>query len=113
MRVSDFKVYMERLRDDPACGIEWSVLDVDAICASNHHNSMGLQVADVVASACYAAVHRIKTFTEPRYAEILLRNVYEHSGRRLRYGLKFWPAEAERTAEEHKDEESNWLRKRK
>jgi hypothetical protein len=69
------------------------VAALDAEMRSVEHTKMaGLQVAGAVATSFYytLALNRYGD-NEPRYAELLKRQVYRHLGKHLGYGLKFWP----------------------
>jgi hypothetical protein len=72
--------------------IEWSSLDPDKVRAVAHDKLAGLQVADAVASSVFYALNVSQYgMVEPRYSEMLRGNVYRHRGRRIGYGMKFWP----------------------
>jgi len=89
--------------------IDWSVIDPAAVRSANHESMMGLQIADACASSFYYALQPTPHgFNEPRYAVMLRPVVYAHKGRRLGYGLKVWPREAD--AFVHHAPELAWLR---
>lgn len=115
MSYDEFRDYMHRLKNESDyfnCKIDWKTLDVDAICARKDDQMLGLQIADAVASSCFHACEPLKGFSEPRYVEQLLPRVYAYAGRkRLRYGLKFWPAPAEQAVESDTTGLFDWTRK--
>lgn len=75
------KEYLTLMRDGkeiirPIRSINWSVLSPDNISVENHSKRAGLQIADVVTSATYAALEpNYYGYTEPRYS-LLLKNRY-------------------------------------
>ena len=75
--------------------INWQIIKTDQIKAISHKLSMGLQIADAVASSFYYGVEiNQQGFTEPRYASILKPVLYHHRKRYLGNGLKFVPRES-------------------
>ncbi len=77
--------------------IDWSVIDCDLIRAEQHKKLMGLQVADVVASATFSALHHNRLgLTETSYLRRLKGIVYKHKKLVSGYGLKIWPNDAVR-----------------
>jgi len=93
----EMKVYFDLLKQQSDFGsvrIEWNVIKTDQVRAINHDSSMGLQIADAVASSFYFGVQvNPYGFNEPRYAQMLKPVVYRHRKQALGYGLKFWPRE--------------------
>lgn len=70
--------------------IHWPSVNPEKIRAVQHAKLAGLQVADIVASSIFFALHFNKYgFAEPRYAQILKGHAYRHKGARIGYGLKF------------------------
>ena len=96
---SEMKVYFQLLKKKSEVGdvrIDWNIIRPEAVCALNHDQRMGLQIADAVASAFYYGVQvNPQGFNEPRYATMLRRVVYAHKGRLLGNGLKLWPREVD------------------
>jgi len=89
--------YLTRLREMSNSGeinIDWTVIDPKAVRTVQHSQMAGLQVADAVASAAFAAVNTNQFGdTESRYLLALLPTCYRHEGQLLGYGLKFWPGD--------------------
>jgi hypothetical protein len=89
--------------------IEWSVVKPDQIQAHTAGKRVGLQLADAVASSFFYAVEASRLgFTESRYAEMLRPVVYQRNGRRLGYGLKFWPRDVDELI--RSDDRFRWAR---
>lgn len=92
MSYSDFRAYLERLRQDPDVRIYWPVVDVDRIDAQDHSRRAGLQLADVIASAFASGVEPNRYGNcEPRYAELLKPVVFHKNGNYFSYGVKLVP----------------------
>ncbi|UCE59764.1 MAG: DUF3800 domain-containing protein [Phycisphaerales bacterium] len=93
--IREYLDYLEKRTGFLDVRIEWDVIKPDQVKAYPHGERMGLQIADAVASSFYKGVEAYPFgFTEPRYARILKPVVYQHRGRYLGNGLKFWPQDA-------------------
>lgn len=107
MSYPDFQTYLQTLKvshsnhlaDQPAdhfadhLGIHWPVIDQDAVEAHDHSRLAALQLADIVASAFFAAVEYDRYGNcESRYSAILRPVVYRRGSRFMRYGIKLIPA---------------------
>lgn len=80
--------------------IDWSVIDCDLIRSEQHKKLMGLQVADVVASSTFAALHHNRLgLTETGYLRRIRGIVYRHRNQVSGYGLKVWPNGAARVTD--------------
>lgn len=85
--------YLRLLRDDrqlyPTPGkIQWDVLNPNDLEVLNHSKRAGLQFADCITSAFYAAVEpNMFGNHEPRYANILRANVIRRRGNALNHGV--------------------------
>lgn len=98
MSYEDLRGYLRHMRANSTsldCRIEWDVIDPDNVIAIPHEQRMGLQIADAVASSMFCGVEPHYGLTEPRYAQMLKPTIYAHRGKRLNYGLKTWPKEAD------------------
>ena len=94
MKYDELRDYMRLLRErsgEDDVRIDWSAIDCDRISALAHPKSMGLQIADAVASGLQRAVEPLHGFTEDRYARMLRPVAYAYKGRCRNYGLKLWP----------------------
>jgi hypothetical protein len=92
---------LKRQSDLTDMHIDWQVISTEQLKAINHDSSMGLQIADAVASSFYYGVQvNPYGFNEPRYAQMLKPIVYRHKKQALGYGLKFWPRETSTMLEE-------------
>lgn len=93
MSYEDIRSYINLLKSQSATQniqIHWPAINPDKIRAVQHAKLAGLQVADIVASSIFFALHfNPYGYAEPRYAEILKSHAYKHRGARLGYGLKF------------------------
>jgi hypothetical protein len=68
----------------------------DELCTHSPGQSMGLQIADAVASSYYFAVEKsIYGFTEESYVKRLLSRAYRNEGQLWGYGIKVAPRETE------------------
>lgn len=75
--------------------IDWSVVDCALIKAEQHKKLMGLQVADIVASSTFSALHHNRhNLTETGYLRRLRGIAYKHRGMVTGHGLKVWPNDA-------------------
>ncbi len=110
MSYGELRDYLQYLRDRTGLfdvRIEWDVIRPDQIRAFTPGRRMGLQIADAVAGSAWSAVERSQYgFTESRYLRMLRPVVYTHKGRRLGYGLKFWPRDVMALTD---TEEYRWL----
>ncbi len=94
MSYDDLRSYLRKLSENPRVNIDWSVINPAQVCAVQHSQMAGLQVADAVASGAFAAVNPNQFGdTESRYLSELLPVAYRHDRRLLGYGLKFWPGD--------------------
>lgn len=113
MSYDEMRDYFHRLKVQTEAAdvrIDWSTINPDRLHAFSAGKRMGLQIADAIASGFYYAVEATQYgFSESRYSEMLKPIVYNHEGRFLGYGIKFWPKETGDRVEEHKDFE--WVRK--
>ena len=86
----DYLILMRDGREllKPVRSINWKVLDVDDIEVENHSKRAGLQLADCITSAFYAAVepNRYGNY-EPRYADQLRPRVIHKGGNALNHGI--------------------------
>jgi hypothetical protein len=90
----DYFALLEKQSDVGEVRIDWSVVRPERVSAVNHDASMGLQIADAVASAFFLGVQLNHLgYCEPRYATILKPVVYGFKGRKMGNGLKLWPGE--------------------
>ena len=90
LQYSDFKSYMERLKDNIDNRIYWPVIDIDGINALDHSKLAGLQLVDALASGVASGLElNYYGTTEYRYAEILKRIIYNKNYNYLSYGMKF------------------------
>lgn len=85
--------YLRLLRDDremyPTPGkIAWDILNPNDLEVLNHSKRAGLQFADCITSAIYAAVEpNMYGNHEPRYADLLRGNVIRKRGNALNHGI--------------------------
>lgn len=88
-------------RKPPVRTIVWRTLDVDQIEVENHSKRAGLQLADCITSAFYAAVepNRFGNY-ETRYADLLRGNVIHKKGNALNHGVAPVPHWAKCAADE-------------
>ncbi|MDD3927965.1 MAG: DUF3800 domain-containing protein [bacterium] len=102
-------LFKEQSSSRATSSIDWSVIDEARIVSCQPGRMMGLQIADAVASSLYYAVEKSQYgYTEDRYARILSPVTYNHNGRYIGYGLKFWPQEIERII--NKGRTPTWIR---
>jgi hypothetical protein len=87
----DYLILMRdgRERQQPVRSINWSALDVDDIAVESHSKWAGLQIADCMTSAFYAAVEpNVYGNLESRYAECLRGSVLRRpDGGALNHGV--------------------------
>lgn len=75
--------------------IDWSVIDCNLIRSEQHKKLKGLQVADIVASSTFSALHHNRyELTETGYAKKLNKIVYKGRSGVRGYGIKIWPDSA-------------------
>lgn len=92
------KEYLELMRDGrevikPVRSIKWKILDIDSIVVENHSRWAGLQIADCITSAFFAAVEpNLYGNYEPSYARILRNNLLREKGNALNFGLTVVPS---------------------
>lgn len=96
MSYEDLKSYLRLLQKQAEHSdrvrIDWSAINPENVRAVNHQKLAGLQVADAVASSHFFALNEnLYGNTEPRYVQTLRRHVYKCRGKKMGYGLKFWP----------------------
>lgn len=95
MSYDDLRKYLATLQgksDELEVKIEWAVIDPLQVRAINHDQLAGLQIADIAASGTRWSVDLNKYGNvEARYIEILKPRLYNHNGKVLSYGLKFFP----------------------
>lgn len=95
MSYDDIKAYLELLKERRAffdVRVDWTVIDPVKVQAVNHSDLAGLQMADFIASGIKCAIEPNRWGdTEGKYLSILKPVFYRHSGKTLRYGLKFYP----------------------
>lgn len=96
MSYDAIRSYWSKLKNDPTIQaevrIDWKHIDPLAMCAVNHDQLAGLQIADCVASSHWQAVSMDRFGNnEPRYLLELKKHIYRHKKTSDGYGLKFWP----------------------
>jgi hypothetical protein len=93
MSYEDIRAYINLLKTQTSTQniqIHWPAINPENIRAVQHAKLAGLQVADIVASSVFFALHFNQYgYAEPRYAQVLKGHAYKHRGVRLGYGLKF------------------------
>jgi len=90
--------------------IDWSAIAVNQVRAINHDQSMGLQIADAVASGFFFGVNASRYgHVESRYVELMKDCVYAHRNTHFGYGVKLWPRDAAETMKAQP--ELGWLGK--
>lgn len=90
MSYEDMRSYLKMLAQQQGVQIHWPAIEPDEICARQHGQLAGLQVADIVASSQFFALHlNPYGFAEPRYAYILRWHAYRHRKEWKGYGVKF------------------------
>jgi hypothetical protein len=86
------KEYLDRLRRDNTVRIDWSAIDTGKIEVLVHEDSLGLRLADSVASGVQCAFELSRHgFCEDRYLRLMKEKFYRYNGRCLSYGLKINP----------------------
>ncbi len=115
MPYSEMRLYLNKLErmsyeDFGDIRIHWPVIDVRKMETLTAGKRAGLQVADAVAgSYYYATEYSHFGLTEDRYARMLKPVVYAHKGKRLNYGLKFFPPSCTRLLTT--EERLNWTQR--
>jgi len=90
--ISDYLSYLRKRSDFLDVEIDWATINPKQIAAFSPGKRMGLMIADAVASGFFRAVEPSQYgYTEARYARTLKPVVYNHKGKFMGYGLKFWP----------------------
>lgn len=80
--------------------IDWDVISCDRIRSEGHKAMKGLQVADIVASSTFAALHANNYgLTETGYLQRVAGITYKNRGTIDGYGIKFWPNGASKLPE--------------
>jgi hypothetical protein len=100
MSYDEIRDYLDLLKRQSAllrCRVYWDAINSKRISALTPGKSMGLQIADAIASSCGYAVNASQYgYTESRYIAMLKPVIYcNSSGCYLGHGLKFWPKEAD------------------
>jgi hypothetical protein len=95
--LGEFKKYLYALRSGccSPCGINWKVIDPEAVSSAPHDALRGLQIGDVLASSLGAALmpHRVSQIAEHRYLLRHWKRYYRSREQRiLSYGLKTYPS---------------------
>lgn len=73
--------------------ISWPYLDTDKFAVHQHHDLLGLRLADAVSSGVLKALELSpQGYCEDRYVRMLKPRVYRRGGKYLSYGLKFFPS---------------------
>lgn len=91
MEYGGLRDHLTKLKEQDTT-IEWSVIREKEITSQVHRNSMGLQIADAVASGFWNALNKNRYgFSEDRFARMLKPIVYDHNGQYHSYGLRFYP----------------------
>lgn len=113
MSYTELAAYIDKLRSDKESGqeikIDFNHLRPDQISAHTPGKSMGLQLADAVASGFFNALERDHYGnTEPRYAKNLKGMLYRYSEKVDGYGLKIVPGDAKAVLKQRPELE--WLK---
>ena len=88
--------YLNRLKKDHDTEIDWSAIDPDKIEVLQHEDSLGLRLADAVASGTRCAFELSKHgFCEDRYLRLMKPKIYSRNGNYFGYGLKINPQRPE------------------
>jgi hypothetical protein len=100
MKYSELRDYMATLMKQHENGthdvrIDWSVIDCNLIRSETHKSMKGLQVADIVASSTFSALHHNRyDLTELGYLQRIRGIIYKNKGMIAGYGIKIWPNDA-------------------
>jgi hypothetical protein len=92
MSYDNLRDYFEKLRPRRDVKIDWG--SIGSIRAVAPTKSMGLMIADAVASGFSRAVETRYGQIEDRYARMLKPVVYSHQGKWINYGIKLVGADA-------------------
>jgi hypothetical protein len=76
--------------------IAWGSLDADSLVTLTNGKHSGLQVADSIASAFYCANHHRADLCCSQWVEMLKPVMYSHRSHHRGFGVKIFPAEAEK-----------------
>lgn len=93
MSYDDLRNYLTQLKTDVTkdVRIDWNVIDPNLVCAINHGQLAGLQLADAVATSVFYAVHKNQYGeVEERYLKLIAPIIFRYEGKTEGYGLKFW-----------------------
>lgn len=105
LRYEDLKEYLHKLKNEPQnppIQIDWTAIDPERIEVLQHEDSMGVRLADGVASGMHCALELSKEgFCEDRYLRLMKPKIYERNGNYLSYGFKVVPSIPE--PEPHRD----------
>jgi hypothetical protein len=86
------KEYLHKLKDEHQTQIDWTAIDPDRIEVLQHEQSVGLRLADAVASGVHCALELSRHgFCEDRYLRLMMAKIYCRNGNYLSYGLKIVP----------------------
>ena len=113
MSYEELIAYIEKLQIDKGHGqkieIDFNHVRLDQITARTPGKSMGLQLADAVASGFFNGLERDHYGnTEPRYAKNLKMTIYRHAHKVEGYGLKIVPGTAKDSLKQRPELE--WLK---
>ncbi len=92
--------YLYLMRDgreklEPFRSVNWSVLNPEDIKVENHNKRAGLQIADVVTSATYAALEpNLYGDVETRYSNIFRRRYLRPDGKIANWGVTIMPSKS-------------------
>jgi hypothetical protein len=113
MSYDDLRKYLQYLEAQTGLfnvQIDWSVIKATQVRAINHDQSMGLQVADAVASGFFFGINQNRYgHVEPRYVQMMSGRVYCYKGTHFGYGVKFFPRDVAETLKGHP--ELDWMGK--
>ena len=113
MSYADLTAYIKKLGADKEHGqkieIDFNHLKIDQITTRTPGKSMGLQLADALASGFFNGLERDHYGnTEPRYAKNLKLTLYRHAHKVEGYGLKIVPGAAKDSLQQRPELE--WLK---
>lgn len=98
---NDFKLYLEKLKSDKNCSINWNVIDIELIDAMPHNQRAGLQLADVAAYSFFKAVEKNQlNMVDCSFCRYFINNVYKRNDIALNNGVKIIPCFEELPEEE-------------
>jgi hypothetical protein len=85
--------YLNKLKNEHHTQIDWTAIDPDKIEVLQHEQSVGLRLADAIASGVHCALELSRHgFCEDRYLRLMKQKIYCLKGNYLSYGLKVVPA---------------------